>query len=265
MRRLTYLPPYFVKSCYKKDNVTHSQTLKMGTLQEYRDTIDLQIADAREGHYFMSLELEHVHLNKNFLAYLINNPNNILNAHLKRKSIEKKSFLSEKMIYMEILNVQFEWTHKNRFIFCLSGLDHIEESNRIFKSYDDKWVITRNDIQRAIKCIGEDFYADIKKRIMNGEEIFDENFDIDDLGINVELKEVIYRDRIGRFNNRDFYIDPKFIYSIHKNIPFTKPRTYSHEKEFRLLIDFYTSKGTLTPKVKYLIITAPRTSNIIKK
>ena len=53
---------YLVKSCYKRDNIRIRNTIKIGTLTEYRDTEEQQIADRHEGKINLFFDLKKFHM-----------------------------------------------------------------------------------------------------------------------------------------------------------------------------------------------------------
>lgn len=112
---------YLVKSCYQRDNIKNRKTIKIGTLTEYRDTEDEQIADRHEGHINLFFDLNNFHMpipllnaintfshsSSNFyLKDLQLRPNPIFPNHLYAKKIFRRKFITEiKQIYFLHVNL----------------------------------------------------------------------------------------------------------------------------------------------------------------
>ncbi|EPC7971753.1 hypothetical protein ACSVXM_002826 [Enterobacter hormaechei] len=259
-----HTPLFLYKSCHSKDHLKISKTLKIGTLEEYRESEDIQISDLHEGTYSINLNLQNIHAPLDFFNYLLNGANGEVKLVGEFKSKDKKSFISPHLAFIESIKSNFSWTHSNRFIFCFSGLDNLNDSKGMFDDYNDGWFIKRNDFKESLQLIADEFLIDVKKRLKKGEKIFYEDApSINELRLKFKLEKVIYRERITDYDSRKFYLEPEFLYFIHDKIPYTKPLNYSKEKEYRLIMDFYNQNGILTPKVKHLIINTPKSSHFI--
>lgn len=268
LQKFSGLPSFFVKSCHSKDNAIRSNTVKIGTLQEYRSTELEQIADVHEGVYSIKINFNHIHMLPHLAGFLLCTNQSVSSGHIHLIQGKTKSFISNDLFHYEKFIGDFSWTHHNRFIFCMTGTNDISDAAGIFPMYDDHWVIERKKIMESFSNLLSDFMKEVKQRLKCGERIFHNQEEIDkieDLEFNTTFQKVIYQPRIANYGNCEYYQDPTLLYRIHKEIPFTKPEEYIPEREYRWFIDITSNGISLEPKIRHIIMSSDNYSRFLRK
>ncbi|EPF6107984.1 hypothetical protein R2970_000416 [Enterobacter cloacae] len=268
LEKFSGLPSYFVKSCYSKDNTLTSNTIKIGTLQEYRSTEDEQIADINEGIYSININFSNIHMPPHLASFLLCTNQSTSAGHIHLIEGKTKSFISSDIFHYGKFIGDFSWTHHNRFIFCMTGTNNINDAGNIFPLYDDFWVVERKKIMASFSYLLKDFIKEIKQRLRCGEHIFynQETIDkIEDIEFHTTFQKVIYQPRIANYGNREYYQDPTLLQRIHEEIPFTKPKKYEPESEYRWFIDVTANGISLEPRIRHVIMSSDNYSRFLRK
>lgn len=242
---------FLVKSCEKKYNVSQCKTLRIGTLLEYRETESSQIVDKEEGYFELFFDLNDKFIDIDLFNHLNNDHNSNFEANVETLAIGGTSGNSIHVTY----HAYYNWSNRNRFIFCISKLDNHESSKTIFPDYDDYWFVSIFKKELFIKALENALFKEVKDKLANGEVIFNKYIeDISKLSIKSHYQEILYKDR-------DLYLDNDNIDAMHpelmeifKNIKFIKPDSYKNEYEFRIVFDFYEENLLLNPIIKSIII-----------
>lgn len=242
---------FLVKSCKKKDNVLQSKTIKIGTLHEYRKTESLQILDIEEGFYRISIDFQNKAISVDYLNLLNSSSNSLMDSH-----IDYASFCPALLgRVMTSLKAQHTIKNNNRFIFCMSKLDHPKESTSLFPDYDSYWHMDFQHNDEFIEKLEVIFLEEIKMRIAKGEKIFSKDkINLKKLKIKTHYQEIIYTERALHIDNENLFSMREKLIGIFNDIKYIKPIDFQREREFRIVFDFYEGDRLLIPIVEKIII-----------
>lgn len=258
------LPYYLIKSCKKEFNTRLCNTLQIGTLDFYRKSGDPTIADIHEGYYNIDFDLRGIHAEKDLHLKLMNLSNYDKKIFVDSIQGISPSFISKNHSFYRTLMGKINFTHHNKFILCFSGDINPGKPQNTFQNYDDVWHLERKDIKKGIRFITNDLFEHVKKELNNGKKIFLEPFNAKHLNVQSTLNKIIYKPRIIKLKNIDYYKDPDFIYRMQYDIPITKPLSYSPEREYRVSFTFSADGYTLTPAIDSLIIPTDSFSKFLR-
>lgn len=242
---------YLVKSCKKKDHPHQSGTLKIGSLAEYRDTENKQVEDREEGFYRIKFDLNDKWISTDLFNYLNYSHSSNLSAHIHLLNIKNQDFSSVRVDY----KADYKWVNHNRFIFCITKTERVEEAQGIFSGYDDSWSVNYNKIAWLKRSMEMAVLDKIKGMISSGNLIFGDSFNNPDkISIESYSQDIIYQTRDLYLGNKD--IDPMTdtLISLFKNVKFIKPVYFRKEKELRFVFDFYYDGQIVFPQINSLII-----------
>lgn len=259
---LNAFPPYLVRSCSNEFNPLHCRTLKIGTLQYFRDIEDEHVVDREEGHYSIDIDFRNVHLPSNVYNYLLGTDQ--ISSHGRFDQTWKMpSFLYENTSLYGMIKGEFTWKFRNRFILCFHGLSDPSESDIIFPQYNDKWFLKRRHVKDGLRILADEFFEYVKSLLSQGEDVFTVKTKCDYLNFVSKIVEVKYDERHKKITNIEYYSNNDSILKIHDLISFLKPKKYSSEREYRWIIDFYYNDKPLEPKVDYLILPCEKFSSYL--
>ena len=251
---------YLVKSCKKKYNPLVSQTLRVGSLSEYREIEEDQVVDKEEGFFRIKFDLK----KKWIKTDLFNHLNFSHNSDFSARNISLNLMGSDQGYMFIDYTGEYEWANKNRFIFCISKINAHEDSTSIFPDYDDYWFVSLFRQQSIREEMAKSLFSVVKDKIRSGEKLFDH--DIDDLSL-LEIKsysqDIAYGHRDLYLGNSDIDRMTDFLVSIFDNIKFIKPERFSPEKEVRFVFDFYYKGILIHPLVKSLVIPSTNINRLI--
>lgn len=252
---------FLVKSCESRFNVCNSNTIKIGTLHEYRETESQQLLDRKEGFYTISFNIQNQLIDINLFNLLQSPQNSDLAIYMKYSRFQG----SYKNYMLATHNAQYEWRNHNRFIFCISHLAKHEDATGIFPDYDDYWYIYTFNKKKFTDILKRRFLHEVKQLLIKGQKIFNkDSVNVNNLSIKCYSQEIMYSDRHLYLDNSNIEKHTKDTIGLFKNIKFIKPIDYSHEKELRIVFDFYDGAELLIPIVKDIIIPGS-ISKIIKQ
>ncbi|HHT3262558.1 TPA: hypothetical protein ACTYUA_000905 [Enterobacter hormaechei] len=255
---------FFVKNCEKRFNTKQCGTVNIGTLELYRETGEEQIADVEEGFFSLSVDFNDIDVQKKLAHYLTNRHLGVASLNIEAIGGKSKSLISEEMDHFSVYKVHFKWVYHNRFVFSISCFNDPTEASGLFPKYDDLWFIRKENMNKALEIIRDETINHVCDLLRKGKNPFKSHVTIDPIETNCTLKGIDYRQRKIIYNNAEYERDPDFIHSIHERIPFIKPSTYSNEKEYRFIIDFFQNGVFLEPKEKFLIISTPSLTGLIE-
>lgn len=242
---------FLVKSCESEFNVCNSNTIKIGTLHEYRQTEREQILDKEEGFYTLHIDIINCLMNIDLFHMLQACPNSDVSFYIK--SLTHKGWYKNS-VYLSFSG-EYKWKNHNRFIFCISQVAKHEDSINIFPDYNDYWYIHAFNLKKFKEILKRRLFHEIKQLLHKGQKIFNkEDINIKNLSIRCYSQEIIYSDRNLYLNNSNINMHTKDVVDLFENIKFIKSKDYSHEKELRIVFDFYDGEELLIPVVKDVII-----------
>ncbi|WP_144817357.1 hypothetical protein [Enterobacter sp. DE0047] len=258
---------YLVKSCYQRDHLLVSGTIKIGSLNEYKEHEESQIVDAYEGTYDLHIKLENYHMHNHLWNYLNFHHDSLVMLNINSMDYYYKEVLFQGCFFIHKLDASITLSNKNRFIFCMSRLQSGEDAIGMFNNYDSYWSFNEKHAWEVGDLIGKSLKREVINRLKQGEQIFEaqEGINPDKIEAKQTLQYIDYTPRSKELTNIDFYTNQNFILSLFKKIKFIKPAKFSPEKEIRYVFDFYYNDKLLHPKINFIIISAPNLSFILKK
>lgn len=255
---------YLVKSCFKRDNIRIRKTIKVGTLTEYRNTEEQQIADKEEGMIDLSYDLNHFHMPIPLYEDLNRISHSLSSFKLKEVRLQP-SPLFKNHLYAKKYSATTSLIKFNRYIFCISELNNPDLCKSIFEKYDDYWYLPSDRAKLFGDSLSNSILNEVSKRIKSGEELFTTN----DITLPLEIR--WYCNRIW-YTPRKIFIDNAKLYKDCNNIVYwlreghmVKPDNFQREKEMRFIFDIYSHGELLQPLNKPLFVNAEKILPIIKK
>ncbi|EOJ9631677.1 hypothetical protein NVV55_16215 [Enterobacter hormaechei] len=247
---------FLVKSCKQEHNLRVCGTLRIGTLQEYRDTYEQQILDKYEGTYLAHMNLSNIHLPIPLINFLFYSHHSHMSGDIKNLSIGKQSAIFPGHLIIERCDSIINYSSYNRFIFCISKLDDPNNSKSIFKDYDSMWHFRYENLISYAHIIAFCLFKEISKKLEIGEKIFTKKTPITDLKVKFKTQEILYTERSCIIDNRMIHTDIDSVVQIFNSIKFIKPKQFEKEKELRIVFDFFDGDELLYPVIKSIIINA---------
>lgn len=247
---------YLVKNCHKETNLKTCGTLKIGTLQEYRETFEQQVLDTYEGTFAVNMKLKDMHIYIPFFNFLFGNHHSHLTIPDANFSIGKRSAIFPEHIIVDKFESIINFNNHNRFIYCLSKVENPSDGFGIFNDYNSLWYFKFDHIIPYAEIISYCLIKHVMNLLNSGAQIFTKTNKITKLNVKFKIQNIIYSDRNTIIDNKMLYAESQYVVELFKNIVFTKPADFKDEKEVRILFDFFDGDEMLYPSVKYLIINA---------
>ncbi|WP_318386419.1 hypothetical protein [Enterobacter sp.] len=253
----------YVKSCYHKDNPIRSGTIKIGSLHEYREIEDAQIADKHEGNIEIILKLDDMHLDiaefQEFLdshnSYAEFVPIGPINTGGPSDALPGKRHIPH-------FHAKSTLSKNNGFIFCLSDVESQKDSEEIFNEYDDNWSFSKSKIEAFALGLAESLAIQVwnERHAVFPKHELTKNFEVCAYWNNIN-----YVERKIVVDNFQYATNRKKLVEMVRNPGFIKPKSFSPEREFRICFDIYDNGMLLHPVKKHIIISAERVLHLINK
>ncbi|XVO87788.1 hypothetical protein ACQ9Y2_01550 [Pseudomonas palleroniana] len=253
-----------VKSCLKRNNIKNG-TLKLGTLNEYRHTEIIQIADNEEGLITHQLIFDgEVKVPLDWFNIFTGGAIQLgprIPARLPgrtRTRINEIEVVSHNNEFAIIKNSSIDVAREalNSFIYCMSNVDKIEDCFEIFPDYDDYWAVNSCNAQSFGMAIGKTLLNKIKEEHQAGNFILPENTDTGKLLITMRWDEVKYTERKIYFNRDNEFAIEQLILQL-RHMAFIKPPIpFEKEKEFRFHYTIHVNGNIIPPLVNSIILDA---------
>lgn len=230
------------KFCRPEHKIGDAKFLRMGTLFDFREIENDEIRDEAEGTYKFDIEFRvKVELDRRIANLLLSGAMHFgsekppvqipgtISADVKNIKIVDNT--GENVI-VEDTSVSVTRTVNNQFIFCMSYMDGGEPISP-FSDYNSYWSIP---VWRA-----NEFAQKLSELIMSHSPFSEINEDIQNknsfssfanISIQWNYGPVNYIDKNIIFDNAADISYDKFLNTM-INIPFTKPRKFSSEREYR--------------------------------
>ncbi|HIE0487335.1 TPA: hypothetical protein ACXJAD_004894 [Serratia marcescens] len=257
-----------VKSCSKEFNISESNTIRIGSLLEYRETEKKEILDTEEGFYSMAFDLN------NFKMPL--NEFNLLNRNEEHHGcidayIMSYSQFDEKHVHNLTFKADLTFEDLNTFVFCMSLVDSVDQADHIFKDYDDYWFLDyanlnafAEDVKMALHiALAAQSKPEAPSFLSRTEQPV--HVTTDNLEISVIAQEIIYMDRHLNFDNELYTKNSKLCFEVIKGKKFIKPASFHNEKEFRLVFECKRNGEKIFPIIKSIIVPMNGRSEYIKQ
>lgn len=258
------------KSCKPEHNIKTGRTIRIGSLNEYRTTENLQIADRGEGTITFSLHFDgEVEIPMSFFN-LINGAgvqivqdgyacidqsftgHSHCNWARMEYEIRKNGFVTLIDSSATINRRSF-----NSFVFCMSEVRDELECRNMFKDYTDCWSIPRERAEYWLRGVNYLLHKRIKDEHDLGNFIIPKEISPEELVMRVAHRPITYQPRdihINNQNSKDF----ESVISSLKNISFTKPEDpFAKEKEYRFEFIITHKNRIIEPSVNSIILDAP--------
>ncbi|HHQ5839980.1 TPA: hypothetical protein ACSRPO_000401 [Enterobacter asburiae] len=255
---------YLVKSCYKRDNIRIRNTIKIGTLTEYRDTEEQQIADRHEGKINLFFDLKKFHMPLSLLNQINTFSNSSSNFFLQDVQIRPNPLFANH-VYAEVYSATSSLIKLNRYIFCISELNHPNMCHDIFNDYDDYWHFNRDTVFLFGEMLSRSVLKEVINRTKDGEALFTTNITTSDfLTVRWYCNRILYTPRQIFINNTKLYKEHREILYCLSEGHMVKPIYFKHEHEVRFIFDVYLNGSLLEPLNKSLFVSAENIMPIIK-
>lgn len=252
----------YVKSCKSKDNPLRCGTIKIGSLHEYRDIEEEQIADRQEGFIELVLKLDDIHLK-------LDEFQEFLNSHNSYASFETIGHINTGgpsdavpgLHHFPRFHAKSNLNRNNLFVFCLSAVENHEEV-KISTEYDDCWHFEKDDIQEMALGLIKGLFSSIwsNRRVIFPKHNLSESFEIEAC-----WEQITYTPRKIVVNNYIYHTNRLKYLEMVRRPQFIKPIDFSSEKEFRICFDIYDNGVMLHPAVKHIIISAENIKHLIRQ
>ncbi len=242
---------FLVKSCCEEFLPQNSNTLKIGTLIEYRQTEIEQILDKEEGYFQINFDLQEKYIERELFNFLNYSHLSHLEANINNLSIFDN--------YDDFIKVTYQgkyvWKNLNRFIFCISKVEDITSAQTIFSNYDKYWYISLFKKNMLVSLIKDALFNEVVHQLSSGIQVFTQPINnISTLRITAHCQDIIYTDRYLYLDNKNLDLNKNTILGIFKDIKYIKPVEFKQECEFRIVFDFYNGNEQLFPIISNIII-----------
>lgn len=254
---------YLVKSCYQRDNIRIRKTIKIGTLTEYRDTEDEQIADRHEGSISLFFDLNNFHMPIPLHNQINTFSHASSNFHLKELQLRPNPLFSNHL-YAKKYSAESSLVKLNRYIFCISALQNALMCQDIFKEYDDFWYFNSDRIKLFGDIISTAILKEINNRTNNNEELFTTSIKGKPLNLRWYANRIVYTQRDIEIDNLRLYKNQDEIRYYLSEGHMVKPKSFQHEQEFRFVFDIYCNGTLVHPLNKPLFADAQHLLPLIK-
>ncbi|WP_157829736.1 hypothetical protein [Pseudomonas fluorescens] len=254
------------KSCNKPYNLANG-TLRLGTLNEYRETEIQQIADKEEG------LLTHRLLLEGRVKVPVKWYNTFCGGGMQLGPELPLSFPGRTKVRFERVHLE---SHDNEFailtdssiliqreapscfIYCMSEVKHRRECLDIFPQYDDYWYINAASAPDFAKLMGEILFEKIIHEHTNGRYVLPSTTPLNKLQLRIQTGKVKYMERTIHIDSANEFLIDELVGRIFES-SFTKPPIpFEKEKEFRFHFTFSVDGHIVTPIVKSLIIDSKK-------
>lgn len=241
-------------------------TIKLGTLNEYKETEIEQIQDLEEGYLRFHLKFDkEVTVKSEWLNGITNGTMGFNNrsatpfAGRTHAGIENLHIVRCDNDHVTIRNTSFvvEREALNSFVFCMSKVRKTHDWIGIFPDYDDCWYMAEAHRLDFCRVLGDLLLEAIIDGYRTGNHIIPANTPLHDLTIYRAAKPVRYLPRDTHITNENIMAIDEFTdRMIH--ISYTKPTIFEHEAEFRFLYDIVAGGHFIQPIVNSVILDATR-------
>lgn len=238
--------PYLRKHCKTEHNISRKcNTIRLGTLYEYREIEDEHLRDEEEGKISITVEFESPRL---IPGSLLNKINRLDNIHLDLKGNNCK--FTEDGIITQGLSLDSEV--RDAWIFCISQVDEVipKETST---NYDSSWEFPILHAGRFALMIREMLCRQITNE--NLIESVGEPF-ISNPGMRWTMASmhapVDYGGRVVKISDNTA-LDDRFIFDLCNSVYFRKPEKFKDEKEYRFVFHEHIPEVSVKKKIPFII------------
>ena len=251
-----------VKACRAEHNVRNGSRIQLGTLSYYRQISKEELRDEGEGTHEITLDIhENCKIPTPIFnaigggALVIGHPDSQeIFPYLAQAKLDRVRIASTSTTHVEIESAKalIERRHPDGWIFCMSMLEQTDE--KIFDGYDDKWSIPYVNAQKFADAIADAFAKQLHLK-ENYTTWLPPVFASDlqgngklDAFIEVQHMPVLYGDRTFEIRNDDPAILKRALDQV-TNMAFTKPPSFSQEREYRFLLTVHARADHMPPGI----------------
>ena len=248
-----------IKFCKSEHNISNGSSLRVGTLYQYREIENPEIADGDEGKYTFHISFpDKIELDRRWANLLLSNAIGFgktddiprfpgsFSAMIDKLHVVKQS---DDTVTVKDTEVTINRESPNCMIFCMSEM---EDANHCpFEGYDDNWSFAANRANEFAQRLAELIFSQVKlSNFHNALSAKHTPNSVRDLSLSVRHQRVIYRDRklVVTPNNRPSFDD---LVETILNVPFSKPDYYCTEQEYRFLFELHDRSQTFPPISEY--------------
>jgi hypothetical protein len=250
------------KSCSKSFNIKNG-TLKLGTLNEYRETELEQIADKEEGLITHRLIFEgQVKVPVNWYNTLCGGSMQLGRVPALRFPGKTKCRFEEfqldshdnEFALLTNSSVTIQREAPSCFIYCMSEVENRDECHEMFSQYDDYWYIDASRAEEFARSMADILLRKIIQDHKQGQYILPRETQLNKLKLRVRFGKVKYIDREIHINKNNQFLIEELVPQILESY-FTKPpNPFQKEKEFRFHFTLTIDNNIVVPCVKSLIL-----------
>jgi hypothetical protein len=252
------------KSCFSKDNIKTRNTLKLGTLFEYRKIESAQIVDNDEGKYIFNLKFDGVvDIERQWFNLIFQGIINlggdehprILGGMSARIDTINMIGSDERTIKIRDSAATIQREALNCFIFCTSLVRKTRDAIGIFPDYDDCWYIGANKAHQLGVTLSSLLHKKILAARASGHHLVDGNVPLDDLRVYCRHELVAYLPRETHISDTSKFSTEDFMLKV-RDMAFVKPPSFSHELEYRYSFTIVAGGNILLPLSDNVILAA---------
>lgn len=251
------------KSCKKENNVKFSNTIKLGTLFEYRETENQAIADKKEGklefNFFFDGEVTISQRVFNTFAgglMQIGPAGGYRFPGRGSARFERLNIVEHGLDTLTLKDSKGVINREalNSFIFCMSHVRRTTECHGMFAGYDDYWYIHERNVDNVGLILGKLLLKQIQESQKNGDHVIPKEIDASEIKVNTLVGKVIYMDRNLRFTNETIHGLDEVI-DMMRNMSYIKPTVpFQKEKECRYQFIITHNGYMIEPLKKFIIL-----------
>lgn len=243
---------YLVKSCSSEFHPLSCGTLRIGTLDDYRETHIPEIADKFEGTFTVNVKLHNRAITKKHFQILNQSHNSF--AEFIMNEVVNIDTRHEHLVYFDVFDYTVNIKNNNRFIFCWSSLTRPLDCKDIFDGYESYWYIENPHKREFLLEMAKSLFRSINLQESHGHRVFSGEYEIQKLQLGVRIQNVHYRERGISVDNLSYDINADLITECLQGASLIKPIHFSRECESRIIFDFYYNDVLLHPTINSLII-----------
>lgn len=254
---------FLTKSCNANDHIKKRGTVKLGTLDHYRNTEIEQIADKGEGQLTFDLQIRTpVALDIKWLNTFQPNVqlggpecSPIIFPGTMECSLKELGIVcaNDTQALVDHADIFIRREAPNALIFCMSLGNTADDCRGIF-DYDDQWQILQSDVRVFANHLTKALRVLIDQPDRAG--LIDRAIPIKEIVIRCEFRPVIYVDRHTRIDESTD-IDLNQLLQLMETMSFIKPKTYSPEREYRFTFHIQHNGQALPILKDHAILNLP--------
>ncbi|MGC0793665.1 hypothetical protein [Pantoea agglomerans] len=246
---------FIVKSCHSRNNPLTGNTIRIGSIDEYRHTEIEEIADKGEATFSFNIDLTNAHIPQQLFDKLQYGYGMLADSMFETVEGLTRSPIKDH-IYLRKMKSRHIWNGQNCLVFCMSCLDTPEEASNLFNSYDDYWYFEEGKLETVGELIRQQVEAKLKQNILDSgtptSKARSEKFKC-----NLKIQKVTYSSRhINISNNNVQARRPEFLLELIEKYRYLKPERFSHEKEVRFIFECFDGDELLEHNLKSIIVDA---------